>query len=1009
MNDQPVNAADRDPGIAAFSMGLGAQITTNGGSASVTSGTFGEASRIDTASAAIVTGSNTNSGGDIELSALNTVATGLLDSRSRVGVGGDIGVRSERGAIATNNNLLADGALQAGDISLTAGDSIAVNGTLTANSFGLAGDVILTAGGDLDLQAPAPISRVGDIDSSGSRSGLISITSGGKITTDDFRLVNRISGDGVGGDIRFSGESIEFNRTSISSRTRDESQAFLGFEQAAITGDILVEATEDIVLRNTNLFTSADFGSGDTGDVTVNTRRLQILTSPGFVFPFSSAFGIFAYGDVESTGDGGNIDINASESVEIVGKSPGEFVPSTTPAQAEAVIADLLETGTSIFSTAFGGGNAGDIRLRTGQLNIRDGAGLVTSAVFDEGGDITVVADEITLQGLALITTGTGATGLDAGDINLQAGDVSLTNGGVITTSSFGPGNAGDLSLMAQQLRIRGGSAVSTSAFDSGNGGRLTLQADDFIDLAGATRDGSAVSTIASNSFGAGAAGPLTINTGRLTASDRAAIVTATLGSGAGADIQIETGTLQVNNARIDASTTTAKDGGDIQIQASDSVEIEGNGFDTLLQEVVEPAFGGTLNLDSLSQGIITGTASEGNAGSVRIETSQFTARNGALISTSTFGRGSGGNIEILADSDLQLESTLLATGTFTEAPSGDIRLQTRRLRASGGAQAITTTFGTGTAGDLTVAASESIDLIDPSETGIASGLLASSFQTAAGTGGDIRIDTRDFRILDGATVSVSGAGRGDAGNIDVGARSLLLNRGAITATSASGEGGNIRLRIDDVLSLRNGSTISTTAGQPGRLGNGGNITFSDGFIIAVPTENSDITANAFEGRGGNVSIVSQGLYGIEFRDRLTPASDITASSEVGLDGEVEIELIDPLLSATTPELAEQTEPDDQVAARCGALSNEANSFVVSGRGGLPTDPRQRVRGETVLQDLRSSTSATAPVSSASSEHSHSGIVEAQGWKVDTQGRIQLVADSVGSPRLAVNCSTAEG
>lgn len=62
-----------------------------------------------------------------------------------------------------------------------------------------------------------------------------------------------------------------------------------------------------------------------------------------------------------------------------------------------------------------------------------------------------------------------------------------------------------------------------------------------------------------------------------------------------------------------------------------------------------------------------------------------------------------------------------------------------------------------------------------------------------------------------------------------------------------------------------------------------------DSTFIVVPSpegpEGSDITANAAEGRGGRVSITTQGLFGIEFRPQLTPDNDITVSSDIGLDG----------------------------------------------------------------------------------------------------------------------------
>ena len=862
----------------------------------------------------------------------------------------------------------------------------------------------MTAGSDLDLRSPAPIDRLGDISSAGSQSGTIRLTSGGTLTSEDFRIVSRISGEGIGSDILFSAEAIDFNETSIASLTRDESQADLGFDQDAIGGSIFIETTEGVTLQNSNIFTDADFGTADAGNVTLNAQQLKISSSLGFRFPFGDGgFGIFAFAGPESTGDGGDINVEVAGTVDLSGPLSGVFAPKIEQAEVEAAFTEIITSGATLFTNAFGGGSAGDISLQAGRLNLQNGAGLITVAVLDEGGDISIVAGETALQGLAVISSGTSVVGQDAGDIEMEASRLTLTDGAIISASSFGAGDAGDLSLSVQQLSVERGSSISTTAFSSGEGGDLTLRASDRISLSGTTADNSFASSIAASSLGEGNAGLLRIITPQLTVDSGAEITTATVASGTGADIQIDTGTLNLDNARINATTATTKPGGNIRIQADEQVTITGDGFDLLTQQIIAPALAGTVGVNNFTQGILTITAGDGDAGSVRIETPEFVASNGALVAASTLGTGAGGNIDIVADNDLQLNGSLLATGTFTsDAPSGDINLRTRRLRAEGGAQAITTTFGAGKAGNLTVLASESIDLIDPTESGIASGLLASSFQTAAGTGGDIRVDTTDFRILDGATVSVSGEGAGDAGNIDVGARSLFLNRGFITATSASGEGGNIRLNIEDVMSLRNGSEISTTAGQAEAGGNGGNITFADGIILAIPQEDSDITANAFEGRGGNISITTQGLFGTEFRDNLSPLSDITASSEAGLNGEVQIELIETDLQPVPVELPTQVASDNRVAARCGTLENEENALVVTGRGGLPTDPRRLLQGEMILSDARGSGAIT------SESITNSEIVEAQGWGVDAQGRVQLLAMSEQVPRMAVTCATKQ-
>ncbi|MDF5714138.1 MAG: hypothetical protein PUP93_09640 [Rhizonema sp. NSF051] len=108
---------------------------------------------------------------------------------------------------------------------------------------------------------------------------------------------------------------------------------------------------------------------------------------------------------------------------------------------------------------------------------------------------------------------------------------------------------------------------------------------------------------------------------------------------------------------------------------------------------------------------------------------------------------------------------------------------------------------------------------------------------------------------------------------------------------------------------LRSNSTISTSASTNG---NGGNITITAPVIVAFPS-NNDITANAFSGNGGQVTIYTQGLFGIaplsraELERRLNttapsqldpsrlPTSDITAISQQSpsLNGTLHREIYD--------------------------------------------------------------------------------------------------------------------
>ncbi|MEH2165436.1 MAG: S-layer family protein [Nostoc sp.] len=343
----------------------------------------------------------------------------------------------------------------------------------------------------------------------------------------------------------------------------------------------------------------------------------------------------------------------------------------------------------------------------------------------------------------------------------------------------------------------------------------------------------------------------------------------------------------------------------------------------------------------------------------------------------------------------------LIGTGTLTNAESGNVNLTARQLTAKGGAQVFTTTFGSGKAGDLTVNAFESIDLIDPSQQGFGSGLFASSAQTASGNGGDININipNGDLNIGDRATVSVSAKGTGNAGDINIDARAISLNQGSITATSVSGQGGNINLKVANNLLLRNNSQISTRAGtENSGGGNGGNMDINSKFIIAVPSENSDITANAFAGNGGDINITTQGIFGLQVNDKLTPNSDITASSQLGINGIVNINTpdIDPSRGLTQlPSVP--TDPANQIVAGCP--SNEEANFVISGRGGLPEDPRQVLRGQVVLQDMRigadfPNKSGLISGRKVPAIKEQPPLLEATGWTINQQGQVELVANT---------------
>ena len=289
-------------------------------------------------------------------------------------------------------------------------------------------------------------------------------------------------------------------------------------------------------------------------------------------------------------------------------------------------------------------------------------------------------------------------------------------------------------------------------------------------------------------------------------------------------------------------------------------------------------------------------------------------------------------------------------------------------------------------------------------------------------------ISPESVTLRDGAQIAVGSLGAGIGGNITLISNFLtLLNSSSITAETASANGGNITLSIPSILLLRYGSQISTTAGTSLAGGNGGNINITAGFIVALPKENSDFFANAFTGNGGNINLTTNGIFGLEFRPVLTSLSDITASSQFGVNGTVNINTpgVDPSKGLTNLPV-DIGDASKLVSQKCLA-DRQDSAFIITGRGGIPASPADVISGNSLQENLgiptnperiaeasrriinpygeiaqlvKESSQAVPTPSWAKQLQSNQAtdalpdrIVEAQGWTINPYGAVSLVAE----------------
>lgn len=279
------------------------------------------------------------------------------------------------------------------------------------------------------------------------------------------------------------------------------------------------------------------------------------------------------------------------------------------------------------------------------------------------------------------------------------------------------------------------------------------------------------------------------------------------------------------------------------------------------------------------------------------------------------------------------------------------------------------------------------------------------------------------FQNLDPAKASISNNSTltvdnltGVAGRLEIRADSFDLSESRITAITSNREGNNriSVVRIDvlgSLFQLYNNSTITAGAEQNG---DGGNVDISvrDGFILADPYGNSDILANAVEGSGGDITMTTNAIFGLEERDSDTPLSDILAGSEFGDDGEIVLNTlgIDP--SRNPGELPIETvDAASLVAEGClgpnRAGVDDQGEFRRTGRGGLSRNPTDALSGETALPPLATLDSEITPSNVVvPPETTVELLVEAQQLRRNADGKVALVADrasATSSPILPPN------
>ncbi|MBD2100340.1 filamentous hemagglutinin N-terminal domain-containing protein [Leptolyngbya sp. FACHB-261] len=956
------------------------------------------------------------------------------------------------------NDRLGFAGAQAGDIQLNATEAInltnssAISNGVQAGSTGNAGNIDITTG-LLSLTEGAQLSSS---TFGWGNAGNVNISARDTVSFDDIAVFNTVGPTGVGnaGSINITSGSLSLVRGSqVGSATAGQGDAgsvnITTRDTVLVDGisngfrSVLVTAVQAAGVGNASsinitsgslsvtggaLLLSRTAGQGDAGNITISTGSLSV-TSGG-------QLNALTYGQ----GRAGNVNIMVRDAAVFDGAGIND-APS-------GVLTGVVEGAV---------GEGGDLSITAGSLRLTNGAALSANTLAKgSAGNINItVRDAVLIEGIARGGTGifatVGETGVgNGGTINLSAGSLSLIGDGAIAADTNGQGRGGNINLDVQgtlllsgggraaptgessritlgvqpggsasggNLRINAGSLVlnnggllKASTQGQADAGNLDIQADR-VDISGSVPSSGLPSGLFTSSDTAGNAGDITLQTQTFRIADGAALSARSRGDGQGGDITVNTTRTfeAVNGGQLITTTFRRGQAGTITVNAAEQIMIAGSDptYTVRLAKFpnpIDPLVANAIIETGPASGFFANTEpnSTGRGGNIQITTGRFTVQEGARLITSTSGSGRAGDIRVSAP-DIQLSGAAsgLFAQTTTAANAGNLTIQPRgngqrvRVNLQGGAQISASTSSSGRGGQLTITAPESITL-----TG--NGSIIAAGTEGRGAGGNLRLTTGTLNLQNQAEVSVSSSSTGPAGSLFVEANRIFLNNQGRVRADTSGGGGNINLRSGDII-LRRGSNITTNA--TGSNIPGGDIAIDTQFLVAVPNEDSNISADSEDFRGGNVSINAFAIFGLQSRLSPTDFSDITATgANSALSGTVNVTTagIDPT-SGLVELSTDLVDPSGLIAQGCPA--DQGNSFVVTGRGGLPPTPEQQLDDDSEWQDRRRLTVAqqTNPAREVGSQKldgsaqtlhpdADKPITEATGWQMSPTGEVVLVA-----------------
>ena len=415
----------------------------------------------------------------------NGFSSGALSSvaSSGMGKGGTLTLNADTLNVTNGATLNSStfGQGDAGNLSITVRDAATFDG-VGSNGF------------SSDARSQVGANAVG-------KGGTLTLTAGTLSVTNGAQLDSSTGAQGNSGNVLITVQDIAtFN--GVGSNGRSSAAASQVDSGAVGKGGTVVLTVGTLNVINGAQLLSGTRGQGDAGSILITVR--DAATFDGVDRDgFSSA--VLSIVDSSSVGKGGTLTFNVGTL--------------------------NVTNGATLNSSTFGQGDAGNLSITVRDAATFDGVGSngvssnarsrVASSAVGKGGTLTLNSGTLNVTNGAELSSSTFGRG-DAGSLSITVRDAatfdgvgrngfSSSAGSQVASSAVGKG--GTLTLNAGTLNVTNGAVLSSSTFGQGDAGDIAITVSDAVTFDGMGRNGfpsSAGSTVESSGVGRG--GTITLN-----------------------------------------------------------------------------------------------------------------------------------------------------------------------------------------------------------------------------------------------------------------------------------------------------------------------------------------------------------------------------------------------------------------------------------------------------------------------------------------------------------------